>query len=274
MINCFEKYQSEILYNCIETIEKTDTTSDIILLDKLFMECPSISIDYAIMELLCKDNSINIQKKTFFYNGYWCDIGSFSSLYDELDKDENNNVKKGDVKMIKTSNCYIESDHRLITTIGVNNLIIVDTLDALLVCNKENAQEVKQIVDSLKKDKREEVILHKTVFRPWGYYKNIEGTDINGFKVKKIVVFPGKRLSLQSHNYRSEHWVIVNGAAKVTLGYKDLFLNKDDYVYIPIKMLHRIENIGDDLLEFTETQVGNYLGEDDITRYEDDFGRK
>lgn len=273
MIKCFEKYEPEILQKCREIIDKADITKSLILLDSLFFECRSISIDYAIMEPLCKDTTNFIEKKTIPYNGHWNDIGSFSSLYDELDKDENNNIISGDIKIIKTTNCYIESEDRLISTIGVNNLIIIDTLDALLICNKDHTQDVKKIVDYLKETKREEAYLHKTVIRPWGFYKNIEGNDINGFKVKKIVVLPGKRLSLQSHNLRSEHWVIVKGSAKVTLGREIFYLNKDDYIYIPIKTLHRIENVGESLLEFTETQVGDYLGEDDIIRYQDDFGR-
>jgi mannose-1-phosphate guanylyltransferase/mannose-6-phosphate isomerase len=272
MIKCFEKYESGILHKCQEIIAQTDLTKSPILLDNLFIECRSVSIDYAIMEPLCNDTNI-IGKKTIPYDGHWNDIGSFSSLYDELDKDENNNIINGDIKTILTTNCYIESKERFVSTIGVNNLIIIDTLDALLICNKDNTQDVKKIVDSLKENKREEAYFHKTVIRPWGFYKNIEGNDINGFKVKKIVVFPGKRLSLQSHNFRSEHWVIVKGSAKVTLGTETFYLNTDNYIYIPIKTLHRIENVGESLLEFTETQVGNYLGEDDIIRYQDDFGR-
>jgi mannose-1-phosphate guanylyltransferase/mannose-6-phosphate isomerase len=172
-----------------------------------------------------------------------------------------------------TKNCYIDSEHCLTSTIGVNDLIIVNTEDALLICSNKNCQDVKKIVDILKANKREEASLHKTVFRPWGWYKNVEGNDNSGFKIKRIAVYPGKRLSLQSHNFRSEHWVIVKGNAKVQLNNDFLFLNKDQNVYIPVKALHRIENIGNELLEFTETQIGDYLGEDDIIRYEDDFGR-
>jgi mannose-6-phosphate isomerase-like protein (cupin superfamily) len=130
-----------------------------------------------------------------------------------------------------------------------------------------------KIVENLKQNKREEAFFHKKVFRPWGWYKNVEGDDYNGFKIKRIAVYPGKRLSLQSHNRRSEHWTIVKGTAKVQLNEDSVFLNKDQSIYIPIKALHRIENVGEDLLEFTETQIGDYLGEDDIVRYEDDFGR-
>ena len=141
------------------------------------------------------------------------------------------------------------------------------------ICDNKKTQDVKKIVETLKQTKREERILHKTVFRPWGYYKNVEGNNEDGFKIKRISVYPGKRLSLQSQNYRSEHWVMVKGTAKVQVGDNIRTLNKDESVYIPVKSLHRIENIGDDLLEFTETQIGDYLGEDDIIRYEDDFGR-
>jgi mannose-1-phosphate guanylyltransferase/mannose-6-phosphate isomerase len=152
-------------------------------------------------------------------------------------------------------------------------LIIVDTDDALLVCNKEQTQDVKAIVDQLKKSGRPEALYHKKVFRPWGWYKNIDGNDHTGSKVKRIGVYPGKRLSLQSHNMRSEHWVITRGKAQVQLDDETLYMCKNEHVYIPVNTLHRIENIGDELLEFTETQIGDYLGEDDIVRYEDDYGR-
>ena len=142
-----------------------------------------------------------------------------------------------------------------------------------MICDKNKTQDVKLVVEQLKKNNRIEYMFHKKVFRPWGYYVNIEGNDYNGFKVKRIVVYPNKRLSLQSHNNRSEHWVIVKGKARVQVGSNIMLLNSNHHVYIPIKTLHRIENIGDELLEFTETQIGDYLGEDDIVRYEDDFGR-
>jgi mannose-1-phosphate guanylyltransferase/mannose-6-phosphate isomerase len=274
MITCFHKYASDILDNCFTTLYNAENTHNIIhLKEEYFDKCKSISVDYAIMELLCKDNEINIDKITIPYNSFWNDIGSFSSLHDYLNKDDNDNVIKGDITTVNTKNCYIESENSLVTTVDVENLVIVQTQDAVLVCNKDKTQNVKLLVDKLKEKKREEIIIHKKAFRPWGWYTNIEGNDYNGFKVKRIAVYPGKRLSLQSHNQRSEHWVIVKGNAKVTLGDEELFLNKDQNVYIPIGTLHRIENVGDELLEFTETQIGDYLGEDDIIRYEDDFGR-
>jgi len=274
MLLCYQKYASDIYINCIETIKKIDASNSNILLPSIpFVECRAISIDYAIMEKLCSDSSLNINKKTIPYNANWNDIGSYMALYDELDKNVDNNVIKGDVLTIDTNNCYIDSDHCITAVVGLKDIIIVNTDDALLICDKNKTQDVKKIVEKIKVLKREEAILHKTVFRPWGYYKNVEGNDNSGFKIKRISVYPGKRLSLQSHNFRSEHWVIVNGNAKVQVGFDTLILHKNQHVYIPSKMLHRIENIGEDLLEFTETQIGSYLGEDDIIRYEDDFGR-
>ena len=276
MIKCFKKYCPDILEICISTLEHSNAQLNIIhLSENEFGSCRSISIDYSVMEPLCKDNEIDVQKITIPYNFHWNDLGSFSAVFDECVKNDDNNVFKGDILALQTKDCYIEGDERLITTINVNNLIIIDTADALLICNKNSSQNVKKIVDVLKQDKREHILYHKKVFRPWGWFKNIEGLDNgnDGFKVKRIAVYPGKRLSLQSHNFRSEHWVIVKGKAKVTLDNEELYLEQDQSVYIPLKSLHRIENIGEELLEFTETQIGNYLGEDDIIRYEDDFGR-
>jgi len=281
MRQCFERYANDIYISCLKTIDKSilkDRNKSFLLDDIIFSDCRAISVDYAIMEQLCHDKSTNkletITKKTILYNSKWSDIGSYSSLYEELDKNSDGNVINGNIITLNTRNCYIESSPQsLITTIGIKDLIIVNTDDALLISNMDNSQDVKEIVNQLKGEKREEVVLHKTVFRPWGWYKNIEGHDNSGFKVKRIAVYPGKRLSLQSHNKRSEHWVIVKGTAKVQLGFEFYTLTKDQNIYIPVNSLHRISNIGNELLEFTETQIGDYLGEDDIIRYEDDFGR-
>jgi len=274
MILCFEKYAPDILENCTLTLKNTDFTKNSIILSSIpFSICRSISIDYAIMEKLCIDSNPIFKCSTIPYQSFWNDIGSYYALYQELNKDENNNVLKGNNFLIDTNNCYIESGEKMIATIGVDNLIIVNTEDAILVCNNKKTQDVKKVFEFLKKEKREEYLFHKKVFRPWGYYKNVEGNDNSGFKIKRISVYPGKRLSLQSHNFRSEHWVIAKGKAKVQVGTDEFILEKDQHIYIPIKTLHRIENIGSELMEFTETQIGNYLGEDDIIRVEDDFGR-
>jgi len=274
MITCFERYAKDIYKNILETIQNTHFHSKIFTLNENpFINCRSISVDYAIMEPLCKDPENSLQKHTFLYNSKWNDIGSYSALYNEIAKNEDGNVIKGDVISLNTVNSYIDSEHCLTAVIGVKDLIVVNTEDALLICNVQHSQDVKKIVEKLKQNKREEAFLHKKVFRPWGWYKNVEGNDYNGFKIKRIAVYPGKRLSLQSHNRRSEHWTIVKGSAKVQLNEESIFLKKDQSAYIPIKALHRIENVGEDLLEFTETQIGDYLGEDDIVRYEENFGR-
>lgn len=230
-----------------------------------FEKVEKISVDYAIMEK--QENG-----KVISYNGYWCDIGSFEALYNHCDKDNNGNILSDDVVTINTKNCLIDSD-KLVTTIGLEDLIIIDDRDSLLITKKSDSQDVKKIVKELENKKRNEVICHSKVYRPWGWYINIDGNDYSGFKVKKIGVYPGKRLSLQSHNKRSEHWVITKGKAKVQVGMNFLILNANQYVYIPKESLHRMENIGENVVEFVETQIGEYLGEDDIIRYEDDFGR-
>lgn len=273
MLQCFRTYAPDILENCQDTLKNSVQNKIIHLSEIPFISCRSISVDYAIMEPLCKDLNMPIQKLTFSYDAHWNDIGSFLALFNESEKDADNNVIKGDVILLNSSNCYIESERSLIAGIDLHDLIIIDTDDAILLCPQNKTQDVKKVVEILKNKKREEATFHRKVLRPWGWYINIHGSDNNGFKVKTISVYPGKKLSLQSHNQRSEHWVIVRGNAKVTLNQDELILHEDQSVYIPVKALHRIENIGSEILEFTETQIGNYLGEDDIVRYEDDFGR-
>ena len=278
MISCFEQYAPDILDACRKSLNlcagEYTKPMNIALPRDIFSQCRAISVDYAIMEKLCNDSCATVGKMTIPYKGTWCDIGSFYALHEFLlDGFPDKNVIKGDVITYDTTNCYIESDKSLVTVVGLENMVIVNTRDALLVCHKDKTQDVKKIVDILKEQKREERIIHSTAFRPWGWYCNIEGNDHSGFKVKRIAVYPGKKLSLQSHDNRSEHWVIVKGTAKVQVGHDFLTLSVNQHVYIPKKTLHRMENIGEDLLEFVETQIGSYLGEDDIIRYEDDFGR-
>jgi mannose-1-phosphate guanylyltransferase len=274
MISLFEKYAIDILENCRQSIINTDISESIINLSPdPFSSCRALSVDYAIMEYLVKDNSNEIDGITILYNSSWSDIGSYSSLYNECVKDENNNVLKGDIFIKDVEGSYIETCVGFTSVIGLDNIIVVNDRDSLLICNKDNSQDVKKIIEHLKENKRIEALYHSKVFRPWGWYINIEGNDNSGFKVKRIAVYPGKRLSLQSHNHRSEHWVIVKGNALVQVGNSFHNLTKNDHIYIPLKELHRIENTGTELMEFTETQIGDYLGEDDIIRYEDDFGR-
>lgn len=263
------KTHAKDIYNAVsKTLDNSgDLTKEQIKLNsEYFKEVRDDSIDYAVMEF-------HKTGKVVMYDGYWSDIGSFKSLHDHLVKDSNGNVLDGDVKCIDTYNSLIQSETKLVTTLGINNLVIIDSRDTLLVADKERSQDVKLFVKELKKEGRSETIIHAKAYRPWGWYIGIDGNDHSGSKVKRIGVYPGKRLSLQSHNHRSEHWVIVKGIARVQVGQDFHILHPNQSVYIPIGVLHRMENIGEEMVEFIETQIGNYLGEDDIIRYEDDFGR-
>lgn len=260
-------HAKDIYNNVLITLDNSgDLTKQQIKLNKeYFKEVRDESIDYAIMEF-------HKTGKVISYNDYWSDIGSFKSLHEHLEKDKNKNVLDGDIKCIDTHNSFIKSENKLITTIGINNLVIIDTRDTLFIADKERSQDVKLIVKELKKEGRHETQIHAKVYRSWGWYIEIDGNNYSGSKVKRICVYHGKRLSLQSHDNRSEHWVIVKGTARVQVG-KDLhILHPNQSLYIPVGVLHRMENIGTDMVEFIETQIGNYLGEDDIIRYEDDFG--
>jgi len=277
IINEFEEHAIDI-YNDVKTtiLNSKKINKNLKLESSYFKIVREKSIDYAIMEN-------HKYGKIVSYEGYWCDIGSFESLYNHIIKFNDNNENKdknilnGDIITIDTTNSFIESENRLITTIGIDNLVVIDTRDSLLITKKDDSQKVKNIVNILKEKKRSEILYHCKVYRPWGWYINIEGNDYSGFKVKRIGVYPGKRLSLQSHKCRSEHWVIVKGKARVQIGKDFLNLEPNQHVYIPKETIHRMENIGentgDDIVEFIETQIGSYLGENDIVRYEYDFGR-
>ena len=262
----FNKYANDIYSSVKLTLDNSNKSNEIKLNSEYFDKVRDESIDYAIMEH-------QTDAKIIIYDGYWSDIGSFKSLYDHLEKDDNGNVLEGDVKSIDTNNSLIKSENKLVTALGINNLVVIDTRDTLLIADKERSQDVKLFVKELNKENRGEALIHAKAYRPWGWYINIDGNDYNGSKVKRIGVYPGKRLSLQSHNKRSEHWVIVKGNAKVQVGEDIHVLHKNQSIYIPIGVLHRMENIGDEMVEFIETQIGDYLGEDDIVRYQDDFGR-
>ena len=215
--------------------------------------------------------------KCVIYDGIWEDIGSYKSLLHVSEKDNENNYMNYGGELINSNNIYVNcyDKNKLIYGIDISNLTIIDQKDTLLILNSDSSQKIKDLVKSIKQDKSSSHILESSplVERPWGYYINIKGNDFSGHKIKKIVVYPGKRLSLQKHTKRTEHWVIVKGNAKVQLDDNFYDLTKDQHIYIPLEMKHRIENTGNENLEFIETQIGTYLGEDDIIRYEDDFGR-
>ena len=261
-----EKYEPEILSACKKSCQTEYNDLDFTRLnEKEFLSCPSQSIDYAVMERT--NNAVMVA-----LDAAWNDVGSWSALWDSQPKDMNNNVIVGDVILNKVNDSYVHSaSNRLVSAIGVSDLIIVDTKDAILVTSKGHAQYVKKIVEQITDSNRLESDQHRLVLRPWGYYDSIDNG--NGFQVKRILVNPGAKLSLQKHGYRAEHWVVVKGKAQVTCGKKTFQLIENQSTYIPLGELHRLENIGDIPLEIIEIQTGTYLGEDDIIRIEDDYAR-
>lgn len=224
---------------------------------------PDISIDYGLMENTDKVAVVPLDV-------HWNDVGSFDAFHEVLDKDEDDNAVKGEYIPIDSQNNFVIGD-RLIATIGMKNTIVVDTGDAILVCSRDDAQRVKELVDILKSKNDERAIVHRTVYRPWGSYTVLGEGDL--YKMKNLTVLPGKRLSLQKHYHRNEHWVVVRGVANVTVGDRTFLLERGENTFIPMGSVHRLENPGKIPLEVIEVQIGEYLGEDDIERFQDDFGR-
>ena len=260
-----EKFEPEILSACKKSCTTENIDSDFIRIDNdAFHQCPNESIDYAVMEHT--KNGVVVP-----LDANWSDVGSWSSLWNAKTKDNNDNVSEGDVVLEDVKNTYTYSSNRLVSVIGVSNLVIVDTQDALLVTDKQQTHKIKIIIERLQNDKRSEVENHRKVFRPWGYYDSVDSGE--GFQVKRIVVNSGAKLSLQKHKYRAEHWVVVKGVALVTCGDKVFELVENQSTYIPQGSLHRLENHQDTPLEIIEIQTGNYLGEDDIIRLVDDYQR-
>ena len=201
----------------------------------------------------------------------WSDIGAWSALWDTGGKDGEGNVTHGDVVLDNTHNSYVRSQSRLVTTSGVNDLVVVETADAVMVADRHSVQDVKHIVSMLKSQQRSEADAHHRVFRPWGFYESLIVGD--GFQVKRIVVNPGQQLSLQMHYHRAEHWVVVRGTAEVINGDQTMTLVKDQSTFVPVGAQHRLSNPGAVPLELIEVQTGSYFGEDDIVRFDDDYGR-
>ena len=229
-----------------------------------FTNCPKESIDYAVME--GTDNAAMVP-----LTAGWSDIGSWNALWEVSDKDENQNTIVGDVITENVNNSYIRAEHRLVSVVGIDDLIIVETADAILITSQSESQNVKKIVTSLQSCDRQERLTHRKVFRPWGYYESIDNGKSH--QVKHIEVKPGASLSLQKHHHRAEHWIVVQGTAIVTLGDEVFQLSENESTYIPIGTVHRLENPGKIPLEIIEVQSGSYLGEDDIVRLEDNYGR-
>ena len=229
-----------------------------------FIRCPSDSIDYAVMEKTSVGGVVSLDCG-------WSDVGAWSALWEVAERDAEGNVFRGDVIADNCSGSYFRSDSRLIAATGVNDLVVVETTDAILVADRRKVQDVKNIVNHLKKQQRTEASLHRRVDRPWGSYESLVSSD--RFQVKRIVVGPGQRLSLQMHHHRAEHWIVVKGTAEVTCEDKVFMLAEDESTYIPLGHKHRLANPGHIPLEIIEVQSGAYLGEDDIVRFEDVYGR-
>jgi len=231
---------------------------------RAFLECPADSIDYAVME---KTDMAWMVPAGFA----WSDVGSWSAILDASDQDADGNHTEGDVVSVATKGSYVQANHRLVGTIGVENLIVVETADAVLIAARDQVQSVKALVEKLKADQREEYASHREVFRPWGSYETVEQGE--RYQVKRIKVNPNEQLSLQMHHHRAEHWIVVRGTAEVTRGEDVFMLGENESTYIPLGVKHRLANPGRLPLELIEVQVGAYLGEDDIVRFEDVYGR-
>lgn len=261
-----EKYAPAICSSMRESIKNGREDGEFYRLDpQAMIACPEDSIDYALME---KSDRVAVVPVDMG----WSDIGSWKSLWEISDKDEDNNVVQGDVLLEDVKNSLIRSEHGLVTAIGLRDALVVETADAVLVCQLSSAQDVKKIVKRLKAENRGECRLHRTVYRPWGSYTSFE--EQPRFQIKRISVNPRAKLSLQMHHHRSEHWVVVKGTARVTKGDESFLLYENQSTYISAGEKHRLENPGTIELEIIEVQNGSYLGEDDIVRFDDDYGRK
>jgi len=260
-----EQLNPEMLALCRQAFESAVVDLDFLRLDSTaFTACPADSIDYAVMEKTSRAVVVPL-------DAGWNDVGAWSALWELNEHDEASNVLKGDVLVEDVRNSYIHATSRLVGAVGVDNLIIVETPDAVLVSSRDKVQEVKSIVRKLQDSKRVEAETHRRVYRPWGSYETVDLAD--RFQVKRIIVKPGAALSLQKHFHRAEHWVVVKGTAQITVGDRQITLGEDQSTYIPLGSLHRLENPGKIPLELIEVQTGSYLGEDDIVRIDDRYGR-
>lgn len=264
-LDALKRFEPEVYEACRKAVKEARVDLDFVRLhEEYFASSPSISIDYGVMERA--DNLVVVPLE-----GGWSDIGSWDSLKDQLPCDETGNAFVGDVVTSCVSNSYIHSSGRLVGVVGMDNVVVVETSDAVLVADRDRVQEVRDLVSKLEEQGREEVHTHKRVSRPWGAYECIDCGE--RFQVKRITVKPGGVLSLQKHHHRAEHWVVVSGTAQINIGDREMLLQEDQSTYIPIGEMHRLTNPGRIDLELIEVQTGSYLGEDDILRFEDVYGR-
>ncbi|HHL2561321.1 TPA: mannose-1-phosphate guanylyltransferase/mannose-6-phosphate isomerase [Yersinia enterocolitica] len=260
-----DKFRPDILEACKAAMKDSDSDKDFITIDKdKFSACPDESIDYAVMEQTSSAVVVPL-------DAGWSDVGSWSALWDVSNKDKLGNAVTGDTFLHDTQNCYINTDEKLVAAVGVDNLVIVSTKDAVLVVDKSKVQDVKKIVEHLKQTKRSEYRRHRETYRPWGRCDIV--VNEQRFNVNRITVKPGGAFSMQMHHHRAEHWIVLSGTAKVTIGDKTFLITENQSTFIPIGSLHMLENPGKIPLELIEVQSGSYLGDDDIIRVKDHYGR-
>ncbi|PXX97669.1 mannose-1-phosphate guanylyltransferase/mannose-6-phosphate isomerase [Halomonas sp. LBP4] len=260
-----EQFRPSMVQACRAALAGANQDLDFTRLDaEAFKACPADSIDYAVMEHTQHASVVPL-------DAGWSDIGSWSALWEVSDHDAHGNSCQGDVMLHDSHNLLVHADHRLVATVGVENLVVVETKDAILVAHKDRVQDVKKIVERLKAEGRDEHRNHREVYRPWGVYDSIDHG--HRYQVKRITVKPGAKLSVQLHHHRAEHWVVVSGTAKVTNGDNTYLVSENESTYIPIGQVHALENPGVIPLELIEVQSGSYLGEDDIVRLNDRYGR-
>ncbi|KAA1188476.1 mannose-1-phosphate guanylyltransferase/mannose-6-phosphate isomerase [Pseudohalioglobus sediminis] len=259
------RHAPEMLAACELAMASARQDMDFVRPDaEAFIACPADSIDYAVMEKTRLGAVVSLDCG-------WSDVGAWSALWDVAERDDGGNACRGDVILDNCQDSYFFSDSRLVAATGVADVVVVETADAVLVASKDKVQDVKRIVNALKEQQRPEASLHRRVYRPWGSYESLVSSD--RFQVKRIVVNPGQRLSLQMHHHRAEHWIVVQGTAEVTCDDRTFMLGEDESTYIPLGTRHRLANPGKIHLEVIEVQSGTYLGEDDIVRFDDQYGR-
>ena len=260
-----EKYRSDIYQSCLQAWQGKNKDLDFTRIDeKAFQSCPSESIDYAVMENTDSAYVLPL-------DAGWTDLGSWASLSEVMPKNDEGNIFNGDVIAVESKNNYVHTDDKLVAILGVDDVVVINTKDAVLVTTKEQSEKVKDIVKLIDSSGRSEHQFHRVVYRPWGHYDSMDAGE--RFQVKRITVKPGAKLSVQKHHHRAEHWVVVSGTAKVRVDEEEKLLNENESVFIPLGAIHSLENPGKIPLELIEVQSGSYLGEDDIVRFEDLYGR-
>lgn len=272
-LNAMAQLQPSMLAACERSMAGHRRDTDFVRVDAAaFRECPSDSIDYAVMEHLAGRDDLGIAGVVVPLAAEWSDLGAWDALWQIADKDAQGNACQGDVLVEDVQGSLVIATDRMVACVGVSDVVVVETPDAVMVLDKSRTQEVKKIVARLKAEKRPQASAHRKIHRPWGYYDSIDHGE--RFQVKRIVVNPGASLSLQMHHHRAEHWIVVSGTARVTRGEETFLLSENQSTYIPLGTTHRLENPGRLPLEMIEVQSGSYLGEDDIVRFEDTYGRQ